>query len=107
MKKVLKFVGCTALVLLAVPVVMLVVGIAANLLGTEDFSKVGAFAMAGLMAIFIMMVARMAKRKGQAHVEESRYYDAREDELRVRPYWEEGFQPSTDNSGTRWDGLPE
>jgi len=107
MKKVLKFVGCTALVLLAIPVVMLVVGIAANLLGSENFSSVGAIVMVGLMTIFVVMVVRMARRKGNTHGQVPDYYDAREDERRVKAHWEEGYYPSTNGSGTRWDGLPE
>jgi predicted permease len=107
MKKVLKFVGCTALILLAFPVVILVVGIASNLLGSEDFSKVGAFVIVALMAIFVLMVVRLARSKGNTHGQVSGYCDAREDERRVKAHWEEGYYPSTDGSGTRWDGLPE
>jgi len=104
MRKVLKFLGCTALVLLAIPVVMLVVGIAANLLGTEDFSKVGAFAIVVLMAIFALMVVRMVKGKRYSA---SAIDEDLEERRKVKAHWEEGYYPSTDGSGNRWDGLPE
>ncbi|MBU2952324.1 hypothetical protein [Marinobacter sp. F3R08] len=105
MKKVLKFVGYTALVLLVIPVVMVVVGIAGNLLGENDFSKVGAFAIVGMMVIFVLMVVRLAKSRPNP----SGSVD--DDNPHARPelkcYFQKGFEPSIDGTGLRVDGLPE
>ena len=107
MKKVLKFMGCITLVLLAIPVVMLLFGIATSLIGSEDISKAGTFAMIVLMTIFVLMVVSMVMRKVNSHGLESDYHGPWEDELRAKALWQDGYHVPVGETGERWDGLPQ
>lgn len=82
---------CITHVLLAIPVVMLVVGNAASLIGSEDISKVGTFAMVVLMATFILMLVSEEMGNVNRHGEESDFHDPGEDELRLKVLWKDGF----------------